>query len=220
MFANVVMHVDGDRFEHELEQYKSAHGKAQDVDMSAEDWQEIIRIYKTLVDFPEDPFEQLRMSVQAVFMSWHTPRAIVYREMHNIPDSVGTAVNVQAMVFGNFGEDSGSGVAFTRNPSTGEHAFFGEFLFNAAGEDVVAGIRTPLQVEALRERQPEIYKELFETQALLEKHYRDMQDLEFTVQEGKLWMLQTRNGKRTGTVMVNIAIDMLKQGWIDEKTAL
>jgi len=134
MFADVVMGVNGDRFEREIERYKMARGKTLDVEMSAEDWQAIIHIYKDLVDFPEDPFEQLRMSVEAVFLSWHTPRAIVYREMNNIPDSLGTAVNVQAMVFGNFGEDSGSGVAFTRNPSTGEHHFFGELLFNAAGE--------------------------------------------------------------------------------------
>ena len=220
MFANVVMGVDGDKFEHELEQYKSARGKAQDVDMSAEDWQEIVRIYKTIVEFPEDPFVQLKLAVEAVFLSWHTPRAIVYREMNNIPERLGTAVNVQAMVFGNFGDDSGSGVAFTRNPSTGEHLFFGEFLFNAAGEDVVAGIRTPLPVEALKERQPKIYDELFRTQALLEKHYRDMQDIEFTVQEGKFYMLQTRGGKRTGRASVKIAVEMVKEGLITESEAL
>ncbi|MDH5172691.1 MAG: pyruvate, phosphate dikinase, partial [Gammaproteobacteria bacterium] len=197
MFADVVMGIDGEKFEHEIEQYKAAQGKKLDVDMTAEDWQEIVRIYKTLVEFPEDPFTQLKMAVEAVFRSWHTPRAIVYREMANIPDTLGTAVNVQAMVFGNFGEDSGSGVAFTRNPSTGEHLFFGEFLFNAAGEDVVSGVRTPLPVEALKERQPEIYDELFQTQILLEKHYRDMQDIEFTIQEGVFYMLQNRSGKRT-----------------------
>jgi len=220
MFANVVMGVDGETFEHELNEYKRERGKALDVDMTAEDWQEIVRIYKTLVEFPEDPFVQLRKAVEAVFLSWHTPRAIVYREMNNIPDALGTAVNVQAMVFGNFGEDSGSGVAFTRNPSTGEHHFFGEFLFNAAGEDVVAGIRTPLAVEALKERQPEIYRELYETQAMLEKHYRDMQDLEFTVQEGKFYMLQTRSGKRTGRASVKIAVDMVNEGLITESEAL
>jgi pyruvate,orthophosphate dikinase len=220
MFANVVMGVDGETFEHELNEYKRERGKALDVDMTAEDWQEIVRIYKTLVQFPEDPFVQLRKAVEAVFLSWHTPRAIVYREMNNIPDALGTAVNVQAMVFGNFGEDSGSGVAFTRNPSTGEHHFFGEFLFNAAGEDVVAGIRTPLAVEALKERQPEIYRELYETQAMLEKHYRDMQDLEFTVQEGKFYMLQTRSGKRTGRASVKIAVDMVNEGLITESEAL
>ena len=220
MFANVVMGVDGEKFEHELNEYKAAHGKALDVDMTAEDWQEIVRIYKTLVDFPEDPFVQLKKAVEAVFLSWHTPRANVYREMNNISPAMGTAVNVQAMVFGNFGEDSGSGVAFTRNPATGEHHFFGEFLFNAAGEDVVAGIRTPLPVEALKERQPEVYDQLYKTQAMLEKHYRDMQDLEFTVQEGVFYMLQTRGGKRTGRASVKIAVDMVKEGMITESEAL
>ncbi|RLQ22866.1 pyruvate, phosphate dikinase [Seongchinamella sediminis] len=220
MFADVVMGVPGEKFEHEIDKYKQAHGKTLDVDMSAEDWQEIIAIYKTLVDFPEDPFQQLKMAVEAVFQSWHTPRAIIYREMNNIADTLGTAVNVQAMVFGNFGDDSGSGVAFTRNPSTGEKMFFGEFLFNAAGEDVVAGIRTPLQVEALKERQPEVYAELYKTQALLEKHYRDMQDLEFTVQEGRFYMLQTRSGKRTGRAAVKIAVDMVGEGLISEGEAL
>ena len=220
MFADVVMDVSGDRFEHELERYKLAHNKAQDVDMSADDWREIVNIYKTLVNFPDDPFEQLKMAVEAVFLSWHTPRAIVYREMNNIDDSLGTAVNVQAMVFGNFGDDSGSGVAFTRNPATGEHQFFGEYLFNAAGEDVVAGIRTPLPVSALAERMPGVYEELFNTQALLEKHYRDMQDIEFTVQDGKFYMLQTRSGKRTGRASVKIAVDMVKEGMITEREAL
>jgi pyruvate,orthophosphate dikinase len=220
MFADVVMGVDGDKFERELERYKAANNKALDVDMDAADWQEIVRIYKTLVDFPDDPFEQLRLAVEAVFMSWHTPRAIVYREMNNISESLGTAVNVQAMVFGNFGDDSGSGVAFTRNPSTGEHQFFGEFLFNAAGEDVVAGIRTPLSVAALKERMPAIYDELYRTQDLLEKHYRDMQDIEFTVQEGRFYMLQTRSGKRTGRAAVKVAVDMVREGLITESEAL
>jgi|TARA_R100000005_G_scaffold57765_4_gene29061 pyruvate,orthophosphate dikinase len=220
MFADVVLEADGDQFEHEIEQYKATHGKRDDVDMSAEDWQEIIRIYKTLVDFPEDPFVQLKLAVEAVFLSWHTPRAYVYREMNNIPETLGTAVNVQAMVFGNFGDTSGSGVAFTRNPSNGDHDFFGEFLFNAAGEDVVAGIRTPLPVAALKDRLPDVYDELFRTQILLEKHYRDMQDLEFTVQEGKLYMLQTRSGKRTGRASVKIAVDMVREGLISESEAL
>jgi pyruvate,orthophosphate dikinase len=220
MFAGVVMDVEGDRFEEELNKYKVAHNKALDVDLDADDWQEIIRIYKALADFPEDPFQQLRLAVEAVFMSWHTPRAIVYREMNNIPESLGTAVNVQAMVFGNFGDDSGSGVAFTRNPSTGERQFFGEYLFNAAGEDVVAGIRTPLPVSALQERTPTIYDELHKTQALLEEHYRDMQDIEFTVQEGRFYMLQTRSGKRTGRASVKIAVDMVREGLITESEAL
>ena len=220
MFADVVLEVDGARFEHELERYKQANGKALDVDLDADDWRAIVDIYKTLADFPEDPFEQLKMAVEAVFKSWHTPRAIVYREMNNIPDNLGTAVNVQAMVFGNFGDDSGSGVAFTRNPATGERTFFGEYLFNAAGEDVVAGIRTPLPVAALEERMPGVYDELYKTQALLEKHYRDMQDIEFTVQEGRFYMLQTRSGKRTGRASVKIAVDMVREGLINEREAL
>jgi len=220
MFASVVLDANGASFEHELERYKAAHDKKLDVDLDADDWRAVVRIYQTLADVPEDPFDQLRMAVRAVFMSWHTPRALVYREMNNIPDTLGTAVNVQAMVFGNYGEDSGSGVAFTRNPATGEHKFFGEFLFNAAGEDVVAGIRTPLPLSALEERLPAVYQQLFQTQALLEKHYRDMQDIEFTVQEGKFFMLQTRGGKRTGRASVKIAVDMVGEGLITEREAL
>jgi phosphoenolpyruvate synthase/pyruvate phosphate dikinase len=169
MFADVVLGADAHAMEQVIEDYKKQHGYANDVAMQAEDWQAVIERFKAMVDFPEDPFVQLRLAVEAVFQSWHTPRANVYREMNNIPDTLGTAVNVQAMVFGNFGEDSGSGVAFTRNPATGEREFFGEFLFNAAGEDVVAGIRTPEPVNALAERLPEVYDELDRTQALLEK---------------------------------------------------
>ena len=220
MFADVVMDVDGNKFEEVLERYKHSNKKAQDVDMTADDWREIVAIYKTLVKLPEDPFVQLKRAVEAVFRSWHTPRAIVYREMNNIDDSLGTAVGVQAMVFGNFGDESGSGVAFTRNPATGEHLFFGEYLFNAAGEDVVAGIRTPLPVSALKDRMPAVYDELYTTQSLLEKHYRDMQDIEFTVQDGKFYMLQTRSGKRTGRASIKIAVDMVKEGLITEREAL
>jgi pyruvate,orthophosphate dikinase len=220
MFADVVLGVDGHKFEREINKYKAAHNKVQDVEMTAEDWQEIVSIYKTLADFPQDPFVQLKLAVEAVFLSWYTPRANVYREMNNIPETLGTAVNVQAMVFGNFGDDSGSGVAFTRDPSTGEHYFFGEYLFNAAGEDVVAGIRTPLPIESLNEKMPEVYQELFDTQALLEKHYRDMQDIEFTVQAGKFYILQTRSGKRTGRASIKIAVDMVEEGLITEEEAL
>lgn len=220
MFADVVLDVDGKRFEQALARYKQENNKTLDLDMDADDWLEIVRIYKTLVVLPEDPFTQLRMAVEAVFRSWHTPRAIVYREMNNIDESLGTAVNVQAMVFGNFGENSGSGVAFTRNPATGEPTFFGEYLFNAAGEDVVAGIRTPLPVSALAERMPEVYDQLFATQQLLEKHYRDMQDIEFTVQDGKFYILQTRSGKRTGRASIKIAVDMVREGMISEREAL
>ncbi|MFT5483759.1 MAG: pyruvate,orthophosphate dikinase, partial [Halieaceae bacterium] len=220
MFADVVMDIDGELFETELAKYKKAHQKTLDTDMTAQDWQNIIVLYKELVDIPQDPFKQLEMAIEAVFLSWHTPRAIVYREMNNIPENVGTAVNVQAMVFGNFGDDSGSGVAFTRNPATGEHEFFGEYLFNAAGEDVVAGIRTPQPISVLEKRMPGVYKELFETQVRLEQHYRDMQDIEFTVQEGRFYMLQTRSGKRTGRASVKIAVEMEREGLITEKEAL
>jgi pyruvate,orthophosphate dikinase len=220
MFADVVLGADAHAMEQVIEDYKKQHGYANDVAMQAEDWQAVIERFKAMVDFPEDPFVQLRLAVEAVFQSWYTPRANVYREMNNIPDTLGTAVNVQAMVFGNFGEDSGSGVAFTRNPATGEREFFGEFLFNAAGEDVVAGIRTPQPVNALAERLPEVYDELDRTQALLEKHYRDMQDIEFTVQEGRFYMLQTRSGKRTGRAAVRIAVEMVAEGMIDEQEAL
>jgi pyruvate,orthophosphate dikinase len=220
MFSDVVQGVDGHKFEQVIIDYKAANNKVDDTEMSAEDWQAVIETYKTFADFPQDPFVQLKMAVEAVFLSWHTPRANFYREMSNIPDSLGTAVNVQAMVFGNFGDDSGSGVAFTRNPSTGEHSFFGEFLFNAAGEDVVAGIRTPESLDSLKAKLPEVYEQLFATQALLEKHYRDMQDIEFTVQEGRFYMLQTRSGKRTGRASVKIAVDMVKEGLITEKEAL
>jgi pyruvate,orthophosphate dikinase len=220
MFSDVVQGVDGHKFEQVIIDYKAEHGKVYDVEMEAEDWQAVIAIYKTFTDFPQDPFEQLKLAVEAVFLSWYTPRANFYREMSNIPDSLGTAVNVQSMVFGNFGDDSGSGVAFTRNPSTGKHSFFGEFLFNAAGEDVVAGTRTPERLESLQQKLPSVYDELFQTQALLEKHYRDMQDIEFTVQEGRFYMLQTRSGKRTGRASVKIAVDMVKEDLISEKEAL
>jgi pyruvate,orthophosphate dikinase len=220
MFADVVLGVDGHQFEQRLNQYKVENGKALDTDMSAEDWQAIVEIYKELVNFPQDPSVQLRQAIEAVFLSWNTPRAIVYREMHNIPETIGTAVCVQAMVFGNFGDDSGSGVAFTRNPSTGEKSFFGEFLVNAAGEDVVAGIRTPQPISEMEKKMPAIYRELFETQQRLEHHYRDMQDLEFTIQEGKFYMLQTRSGKRTGRAAVKIAVEMVNEGMINEKEAL
>ncbi len=220
MFGDVVLGVDGELFEDAITRHKKERNKTLDVDMTAEDWQAVITEFKTITDFPQDPFEQLRRAIEAVFRSWHAPRAHVYREMNNIPETLGTAVNVQAMVFGNFGDDSGSGVAFTRDPSTGDNRFFGEFLFNAAGEDVVAGIRTPEPIEALKDRLPKVYDELFETQALLEKHYRDMQDIEFTIQEGRFYILQTRGGKRTGRASVKIAVDMVNEGLINEQEAL
>ena len=220
MFADVVLGVEGEKFEHVISEYKRANDKILDVDMSAQDWQAVIEIFKTITKFPQDPFEQLKRAVEAVFLSWHSPRANVYREMNNISATLGTAVNVQAMVFGNFGDTSGSGVAFTSDPATGDNRFFGEFLFNAAGEDVVAGIRTPEPIEALQGRLPDVYRKLHDTQALLEKHYRDMQDIEFTVQEGSFYILQTRSGKRTGRASVKIAVDMVNEGLINEKEAL
>ena len=220
MFGDVVLGVKGERFEHAIAEYKASVNKTTDVEMSAEDWQAVIEEFKRITDFPQDPFDQLKAAVEAVFLSWYSPRAHVYREMNNISEALGTAVNVQAMVFGNFGDDSGSGVAFTRDPSTGENRFFGEVLFNAAGEDVVAGIRTPESISALENKMPDVYAELYETQALLEKHYRDMQDIEFTIQEGKFYILQTRSGKRTGRASVKIAVDMVNEGMISEKEAL
>jgi len=220
MFANVVLGVDGAQFEQVIDDYKKANNKSVDIDMQAEDWQRVIDHFKQLVDLPQDPFRQLLLAVEAVFQSWHTPRAHVYREMNNIPESLGTAVNIQSMVYGNFSDDSGSGVAFTRNPSNGEKLFFGEFLFNAAGEDVVSGIRTPLPIDALKDKMPEVYQQLFDTQEMLEKHYRDMQDIEFTIQEGRFYILQTRSGKRTGRAAIKIAVDMVKEGLISDKQAL
>jgi pyruvate,orthophosphate dikinase len=220
MFADVVLGVDPEHYESVLQDYKAAKGYATDPELSAEDWQAVIAEYKTIAPIPEDPYEQLRLSVEAVFRSWLSPRAQVYREMNDIPESLGTAVTVQAMVFGNFGDTSGSGVAFTRNPANGTSEPYGEFLFNAAGEDVVAGIRTPRPIAELSERLPEVYRELEETQRLLEHHYRDMQDIEFTVQEGRFFLLQTRSGKRTGRAAVRIAVDMVREGLLDEQDAL
>src|SRR5690606_29076721 len=170
--------------------------------------------------FPDDPQEQLWGAIEAVFRSWNIERAVAYRRVHGIPQDLGTAVNVQAMVYGNMGEDSGTGVAFTRDPSTGEHRFFGEFLLNAQGEDVVAGIRTPHPIDAMKDYLPAAYEELLETQARLERHYRDMQDLEFTVERGRLYLLQTRTGKRTAAAAVRIAVDMVDEGLIDQGEAV
>ncbi len=255
MYGDVVMDMkpaskeEHDPFEEIIDELKEEKGIQLDTDFTTEDLQELVRRFKAAVkkvtgkDFPTDPWEQLWGSVAAVFNSWENPRAIFYRRMEQIPDEWGTAVNVQAMVFGNMGESSGTGVAFTRDAATGEDIFNGEYLINAQGEDVVAGIRTPQEITlsgskkwaelqgvseeeraskfpSLEEAMPEIYKQLEETQQKLEDHYKDMQDLEFTIQEGKLWLLQTRNGKRTGAAMVKIAVDLLEQGVIDEKTAL
>jgi pyruvate,orthophosphate dikinase len=255
MYGDVVMDLkpiakeDEDPFEVVIHQLKQERGVSLDTDLNTDDLKELVRRFKALIrerkgqDFPDNPWEQLWGSVLAVFRSWGNDRAQVYRSLNNIPESWGTAVNVQAMVFGNMGNNSATGVAFTRDAGTGEDIFNGEFLVNAQGEDVVAGIRTPQQITlegsrrwaalamvseadrrekfpSLEEIMPEAYALLRDAETTLENHYRDMQDLEFTIQDGRLWMLQTRNGKRTGAAMVKIAIDMLRQGMIDEKTAV
>lgn len=225
LFGKIVLGVDGDRFEHEMEEAKG-HGQRQDTDLTTEELLALAEKFKAIikedvgVDFPEDPFEQLREAIAAVFRSWNGRRAVDYRRVNKIPDNLGTAVNVQAMVFGNMGNDSATGVAFTRNPSTGDPEIFGEYLVNAQGEDVVAGIRTPQPISKLAEEMPEVYAQFHEIAKQLERHYKDMQDVEFTIERGKLWMLQTRTGKRTGPAAVKIAVDMVREGLIDKATAV
>lgn len=226
MFGSIVMGVPREHFEAILKHKKAEVGVTHETHLDARHLRELVASFKALVkeetkkDFPDEPLEQLRMAINAVFSSWFGARAITYRRLYGIPDSWGTAVNVVAMVFGNMGETSGTGVAFTRSPSSGDKAFFGECLMNAQGEDVVAGIRTPLPVNALAKNVPEAYRELEQTYKKLEKHYRDMLDLEFTIQEGKLYMLQTRVGKRTGIAAVKIAVDMVKEGAISREEAV
>ncbi len=226
MFSNVVLGMDMEAFEEILETKKEAVHAKYDSDLSADDLKEIVNQYKTHIEqkrgepFPDDPQVQLKMAINAVFDSWNTPRAISYRSIHKIPHDLGTAVNVQSMVFGNMGETSGTGVAFTRNPSTGERAFYGEFLMNAQGEDVVAGIRTPESIDKLEAVMPEAYQTLVDIYQKLEAHYKDMQDLEFTIENGELYMLQTRRGKRTASAAVRMAVEMVEEGLIDKKEAL
>src|ERR1700689_1262386 len=238
MYGQVVLGADHQLFEDALENHKLDQGKTLDTDLSAEDWRDVIAVYKQLIErelkqpFPQDPQAQLWGAIGAVFGSWMNQRAITYRRLHNIPESWGTAVNVQAMVFGNMGDSSATGVAFTRNPSTGEKKLYGEFLINAQGEDVVAGIRTPQEItEAARKASgsdkpsmeaalPQAFAELKRIDALLEKHYRDMQDLEFTVEQGKLWMLQTRNGKRTAKAAIRIAVELAQERLISRGEAV
>ncbi len=226
MFSNVVLDISIKYFEEILEKRKRERGVELDTELTTADLQEVVRRYKALVrerrgrEFPQDPRQQLRQAVGAVFGSWNNPRAIKYREIHRLPHTWGTAVNVQAMVFGNMGERSGTGVAFTRDPGTGEKRLFGEFLMNAQGEDVVAGIRTPQSVEKLRQVSPKAYQELDRICRRLEKHYRDMQDVEFTIQDGTLFLLQTRTGKRTPTAAVKMAVDMQREGLIDKRLAV
>ena len=226
MFGSVVMRIHREKFEEVLDQKKKALSVMSDTEIPAEGLAELVTIYKDVVyqttgsAFPEDPFEQLQMGINAVFLSWFGDRAVTYRKIYDIPDQWGTAVNVVAMVFGNMGDTSGTGVAFSRDPSTGERTFFGECLLNAQGEDVVAGIRTPLPVHALKGTLPPAYQSLLNNKKILEHHYRDMQDMEFTIQAGKLYMLQTRVGKRTGIAAVRIAVDMVKEGLIDKEEAV
>ena len=226
MFGDVVMEVPHHDFEQALQSVKDKKGVKLDTELDTADLKEVVALYKEVVQkdtgklFPNNPREQLKMAIDAVFGSWNNERAIIYRRINDIRGLLGTAVNVQSMVFGNMGETSGTGVCFTRNPSTGENKFYGEFLMNAQGEDVVAGIRTPAHIEELDKVMPECYKELCDIYHLLEKHYKDMQDMEFTIQEGKLYILQTRSGKRTAAAAVKIAMDMLSEGLIDEKTAV
>jgi pyruvate,orthophosphate dikinase len=226
MFGKIVLGVKGEKFEEIFEGKKREVGAKSDLDLGPAELREIVEKYKELIrrekgsDFPQDPFRQLELAVEAVFKSWNNPRAIEYRNFYKIPHDLGTAVNVVTMVFGNMGMDSGTGVVFTRDPATGEKRLYGEFLFNAQGEDVVAGIRTPLKVEELRERYPELYEQLLEVAQKLEHHYRDMQDTEFTVERGKLFMLQTRAGKRTALAAVKIAVDMVKEGLISREEAI
>lgn len=226
MFSDVVLDVDTFFFERLLEETREEKGYKSDPELTAEDWKEVISGYKQIVKkhtrkaFPQDPIEQLYLSINAVFDSWNNQRAIVYRRLNKIPGHLGTAVNIQSMVFGNMGNDSGTGVAFTRNPSTGEHLLYGEYLINAQGEDVVAGIRTPQPINTLKDEMPEVYEQFAATCIRLEQHYRDMQDIEFTVERGKLFILQTRNGKRTAQAAIRIAVEMVKEGFISKRDAL
>jgi len=226
MFGNVVMEMGHGDFEHILESVKDTKGAKYDTDLTAEDLKEIVTKYKAKIkevkgiEFPQDPIKQMYMAINAVFNSWNNYRAIRYREINSIKGLIGTAVNIQSMVFGNLGEDSGTGVCFTRNPSTGEAKFYGEYLMNAQGEDVVAGIRTPQPVSALEKQNPKLYKELITTCYKVEKHYKDMQDMEFTIEKGKLYILQARSGKRTAAASVQIAVDLVKEKLINLETAI
>ncbi|HXX27249.1 MAG TPA: pyruvate, phosphate dikinase, partial [Terriglobales bacterium] len=226
MFGNVVLEIPKSAFDEVFEAKKKQKKAKLDTDLDAQALKEVIASYKKVVkkhtrrDFPQDPHEQLILARDAVFRSWNNDRAKHYRRISNISDELGTAVNVQAMVFGNLGETSGTGVGFTRNPATGEKEFFAEFLMNAQGEDVVAGIRTPLHIAELEKKMPEVYNQLREITTRLERHYRDVQDFEFTIQDGKLYMLQTRNGKRTGIAAVRIASQMVEEGLITKEEAI
>ncbi|HHW70288.1 MAG TPA: pyruvate, phosphate dikinase [Clostridiales bacterium] len=226
MFSDVVKGIDKSKFDEIFDRIKEREGVINDADLSADALKDVVEEFKALYkkelgeEFPQDPKNQLIEAIEAVFRSWNNPRAIVYRRLNDIPGDWGTAVNVQAMVFGNMGDDSGTGVAFTRDPSTGENRLYGEYLMNAQGEDVVAGIRTPEPISKLQEVKPELYKQFVEITQKLEDHYRDMQDIEFTIERGKLYILQTRSGKRTATAAIKIAVDMVNEGKITKEEAL
>ena len=226
MFSDVVMEIPKSKFEAVLDEFKEKKGVKFDRDLTADDLMAVVERFKAIykeamgVDFPQDPKVQLMEAVKAVFRSWDNPRAIYYRRMNDIPGDWGTAVNVQSMVFGNMGETSGTGVAFTRNPATGEKKLYGEYLLNAQGEDGVAGIRTPSPISELQNQMPDVYKQFVDIASKLEAHYRDMQDMEYTIEEGKLYMLQTRNGKRTAAAALKIAVDLVDEGVLSEKEAV
>ena len=226
MYGNVVKEIPHEDFEKEMDKVKYKKGVEEDLDLDVADLKEVVKLYKALYkkhtheDFPQDPTDQMWQAINAVFGSWQNTKAIKYREINGIKNLKGTAVNIVAMVFGNFGDDSGTGVCFSRDPSTGEKVFYGEYLMNAQGEDVVAGIRTPQKLSQLEEKNPTIYKQLVDVKDRLEKHYRDMQDMEFTIQEGNLYLLQTRNGKRTGAAAIKVAVDMVSEGLITKEEAL
>ena len=226
MFADVAMELDKNNFEKLLTEKKQSKGVELDTELDSNDLKELVEEYKEKYkelkgeDFPQDPREQLDLAISAVFSSWGNERAKLYRKLNNIDDAMGTAVNVQTMVYGNMGDTSGTGVAFSRNPATGENKLFGEYLINAQGEDVVAGVRTPQEIASLKEAMPEVYEEFASTAKKLETHYKDMQDMEFTIQDGKLFLLQTRNGKRTAQAAVEIAVDLVNEGLIDKKEAV
>ena len=226
MFGDVVMGISKSKFDEIFDGQKAKKGVEFDLGLDTDDLKEVIAGYKAMYkeeigkDFPQDPKEQLMEAIKAVFRSWNTERAILYRQLNEIPDDIGTAVNVQSMVFGNMGDTSGTGVAFTRSPVNGEKAIFGEFLVNAQGEDVVAGIRTPQPIAEMAQAFPDVYSDFMRISEVLETHYKDMQDMEFTVERGKLFMLQTRNGKRTAPSAVKIAVDMVSEGLITKEEAI
>ncbi len=226
MYSDVVKEIPKNLFERAIDTKKMQRGLKLDTDMDANDLEDLVKVFKGIYykqlgeEFPQDPKEQLLDAIKAVFRSWNNPRAITYRRLNDIPSNWGTAVNVQEMVFGNMGEDCGTGVAFSRNPATGENEIFGEFLMNAQGEDVVAGIRTPQSIDKLKEINPEVYEDFAKYAKMLENHYKDMQDMEFTIEHGKLYMLQTRNGKRTANAALKIAVDLANEGMISKKEAV